>query len=903
MKQRKPIQPDPDDPIVRFISHLQNIYGETYHIFPTPDWWYLAARQRFLSADQGWKLHLPTVPTQAISLLEVVAPLLMERGIQWKVLLTVKHLLRFSSPPSQLPQLGKFITIYPENDQIAITLAALLHEQTQQFCGPVIPSDFRYTSESLVYYRYGGFKTRYFYSPRTALRTHCIITPDGKNIADERTTRQHYPEWAGNPFPTFEQPQSSRKGLFGRSLKVRSVLNQSIKGGVYVVSDGNETFILKEARLGTCPDTLGRDMRDRLTNEFHILSRLAHLQIAPRPVDLFDADNNRYLLMEHLPGQTLRKYIEVQGCMGEHDSTFTRHLCESLIDLVRQCHNAGVILRDLSPNNVLVTRDGCRLIDLELASLVSSTEQPFTGYTHGYVPLGTELMSRDTCSYDIYALGAILCFIITGVNPYLDKRTDILPRLPEILASSTFLKDRQFSDIAENALQLLTTREFNGQSGDIHSSREDLSSHEHDLPFAREEIVEQAKAIAQHLYEQADWEQSEQLWPFISARGSLFHPASFYGGASGIATYMCEVAHVSGNVAYYDYARRIMDWVLMQHPFIPGETPPGLYFGYAGVPWLLAQLAESLAENSYLERAAEIAHQLAALPPAQLDLSHGAAGIGLMYLKLFRQTADRTYLTYAQRLADFLQQQAMLDEQAGAYWQEEGRIMWGLAHGSAGIAYFLLALYSQTHAPALKELLLRVNAALSNAAVPTAHGWGLSWRKDAVDKDAPWTHWCHGASGIGTYLLPAAGILQDPGLEDVAVKAAHAVRLSTGMNLACQCHGLSGNGEYLLQVSRAVKLPEITQAVHQTVRKLYAFRLPIEGVPAFVWNNEAMEPDPDYMTGYCGIYGFLLRFCDATLPRPLFFELEDTMLLQQRWDMIDSAFPVLRGDTLSRGAF
>jgi lantibiotic modifying enzyme len=335
---------------------------------------------------------------------------------------------------------------------------------------------------------------------------------------------------------------------------------------------------------------------------------------------------------------------------------------------------------------------------------------------------------------------------------------------------------------------------------------------------------------------------------------------------------MCEIAHVSGDATYYSYARRIMDWVLMQHPFIPGETPPGLYFGYAAVPWLLAQLAQNLAENSYLERADDIAHQLAALTPNRLDLSHGVAGLGLMYLKLFRQTGDSAYLTYARRQADFLLQQAVLDEQAGVYWREEGRIMWGLAHGSAGIAYFLLALYNQTHDPALKEILIGVNAALLGAAVPTAHGQGLSWRKDSTDKGASWTHWCHGASGVGTYLLPAACILQDSKLEAAAVKAAHAVRLSTAMTFACQCHGLSGDGEYLLQVSRTLKIPEIIPAVHRTARKLYAFRLTIEGVPAFVWNNEVMEPDPDYMTGYCGIYGFLLRLCDPTLPRPLFLD-------------------------------
>jgi lantibiotic modifying enzyme len=393
-----------------------------------------------------------------------------------------------------------------------------------------------------------------------------------------------------------------------------------------------------------------------------------------------------------------------------------------------------------------------------------------------------------------------------------------------------------------------------------------------DLPFSREEIVQQAVSIAEYLYEQANWRQSEQLWSFASPRTTLFHPASFYGGATGIATYMCEVAHVTKDATYYRYAQTIMDWVLKHHPFVPGETPPGLYFGYAGVSWLLARLANALNDHFYLECAVTSASQLARTTPDRLDLTHGAAGLGLMHLELFRHTGDHTYLAYAQSLAHSLLEKVHIDEEGGVYWQEEQFSMWGLAHGSAGIAYFLLALYKLHPDPDLQKLLTRVNTTLLLAAVPTARGQGISWRKDTTDITAPWTHWCHGAAGVGTYLLAAARTLQEPTLETAAIKAAQAVRLSSGMTSLCQCHGFSGDGEYLLQVSRAFNVPEITRAVYQLVRKLYTFRLTTEGVPTFVWNSEAMHPDPDYMTGYCGIYGFLLRFCDETLPRPLSIE-------------------------------
>ena len=825
MQQQKQVQFTGDDPIALFIQALQDSYADTCTTIQTPDWWYLQPKNHPLPISQGWKLHLSTIPLQAVSLLETVAPLLIESQIQWKVLRSLDHLIRFSSPPASLAQLGKFITIYPENDELAVELAALLHEKTQQFSGPVIPSDFRYEPHSLVYYRYGGFKARYFYNPRTSLRTHCILAPNGTKIPDERTTSPTPPTWAHNPFPALESLPQATNGLFERHLKLRGIFSQSIKGGVYVVSDGSETFILKEARFGTCPDKLGRTMHDRLTNERLTCSRrYAPLHIAPQPIELFDADKNRYLLMEHLPGWTLSKYIQQNNSMGEDDIAFTKRLCKSLIDLVKHYHQAGIVIRDLTPNNILVTSTGCRLIDLELASQVPAQQRPFTGYTYGYIPFEAELAARDAYAYDRYALGAVLSFLVTGVTPYLSKEQDILPRMKELLSSANFLKSPAFNEQAATALHLLHTCEF-----PIHVSAQVLSSavasnislpdtlthsqHKKDentpqLPFSCEEIVQQAASIATYLYEQADWQQSERLWSFTSERNMLFHPASFYGGATGIANYMCEVAHVTKDTTYYHYAQAIMDWVLKQHPFVAKETPVGLYFGYAGVPWQLARLARALDNPAYLERATSIATQLASSPLDRLDLCHGAIGIGLMQLELFQHTGDTTYLTAAQSLGTYLMEQALIDEQGGVCWSEEQRNMWGLAHGSSGIAYFLLALYNQRRDPILKSLIDRANIALLHAAVPTAHAQALSWRKDPTDNGAPWTHWCHGASGVGTYLLAASQILHEPPIKDAALKAAHAIRLSTGLTSLCQCHGLSGDGEYLLQASRTFNAPE-----------------------------------------------------------------------------------------------
>jgi lantibiotic modifying enzyme len=378
-------------------------------------------------------------------------------------------------------------------------------------------------------------------------------------------------------------------------------------------------------------------------------------------------------------------------------------------------------------------------------------------------------------------------------------------------------------------------------------------------------VLTNAVAIADYLIEQANFDHPEQLWSFIGSRGELFYPASFYGGASGIAHYFCEVAQVTADTRYYQEAARILDW-LDKHTELTVEIPHGLYFGYAGYILLCAQIGEKLQEPRYQKKALLLASQLAKLPFQRLDLTHGAAGRGLLHLSLYWLSGDHEQLEYAQAIADEILRCAKpLGE--GLIWEEEERIFWGFAHGIAGIAYFLLALYSETEDPDLREKINRVNRSILDAAVSLNEG--ISWPKDSKDTGAPWCHWCHGASGVGTYLLEAATRLDDSTLRVAAIQATRAIQENSGLTTVCQCHGLAGDGDFLVQASRMLDLPELEAAIQNTLTKIMCFRRTLPEVPAFVWSNEALDPDPDYMTGYCGVYGFLLRTFYPDLPRPL----------------------------------
>jgi hypothetical protein len=82
-------------------------------------------------------------------------------------------------------QVGKFITVYPKDEQESLDLAAELHLRTSRFSGPRVPSDRRFRPNSLVSYRYGGFATTTRYDA-DAVRVPSIVGPHGSLETDVR---------------------------------------------------------------------------------------------------------------------------------------------------------------------------------------------------------------------------------------------------------------------------------------------------------------------------------------------------------------------------------------------------------------------------------------------------------------------------------------------------------------------------------------------------------------------------------------------------------------------------------------------------------------------------------------------------------------------------------------------
>jgi hypothetical protein len=171
------------------------------------------------------------------------------------------------------------------------------------------------------------------------------------------------------------------------------------------------------------PDWLGRFER-----EARLLATLNHANIAIVH-GLDEANGNRYLVMELVPGQTLARHIAAGPLPVDEALAICRQIAEAL----EAAHERGIIHRDLKPSNILITPEGkVKVLDFGLAK---STE-PIAGSsdrTATYEPHTFEGVIVGTAAYmapeqargkaidrrcDLWAFGCVLYEVLTGKRPF-----------------------------------------------------------------------------------------------------------------------------------------------------------------------------------------------------------------------------------------------------------------------------------------------------------------------------------------------------------------------------------------------------------------------------------------------------------------------------------------------------
>ena len=204
-------------------------------------------------------------------------------------------------------------------------------------------------------------------------------------------------------------------------------------GAVYEAVDErlDATVALKETF------SLDSRLRRQFEQEARLLAGLHHPAL-PRVSDYFTEGDRAFLVMQYISGADLAEIIATQP--GPFPRNQVIAWADQLLDALVYLHTRDrqIVHRDIKPHNLKVTANGqIALLDFGLAKAESADVSASTsifGYTRRYSPLEQIQDQGTSPRSDIYALGATLYHLLTGVKP-----PDALARAGALAKSNTEL--------------------------------------------------------------------------------------------------------------------------------------------------------------------------------------------------------------------------------------------------------------------------------------------------------------------------------------------------------------------------------------------------------------------------------------------------------------------------------
>ncbi|MFD8705470.1 serine/threonine-protein kinase [Kitasatospora sp. NPDC059648] len=188
-------------------------------------------------------------------------------------------------------------------------------------------------------------------------------------------------------------------------------------GRVYLAyTPGGRPVALKVVRPEFAEDP---EFRHRFAQEVASARRIHSLYTA-QVVDAGTDDAAPWLATTFVPGPSLQQTVQRHGPLPERTVLL---LLAGVAEALQAIHAAAVVHRDLKPGNVLVAADGPRVIDFGIARAADAIPLTGTGLrigSPGFMAPEQALGQPASPATDVFALGALVAFIGSGVSPFGD---------------------------------------------------------------------------------------------------------------------------------------------------------------------------------------------------------------------------------------------------------------------------------------------------------------------------------------------------------------------------------------------------------------------------------------------------------------------------------------------------
>jgi serine/threonine-protein kinase len=241
------------------------------------------------------------------------------------------------------------------------------------------------------------------------------------------------------------------------------------------------------------------DAKDRFLREARTATKVHHPNVATLHDFSSLPDGSHYMVWEYIDGENLAQRLRARGTLPPRQSI---HIIQQALAGLDAIHRAGIVHRDISPENLMITADDTvKIIDMGVAKVddagaVSQTRTGiFVGKLRyaapeqlGFIPEGEKIDGRA----DIYAMAMVLFELLTGRPPYEAKSPHEYFMLharpqeaPTVALPPTMLGAAAIQEVLEKAL----SRDRNNRYGTAREFSSALEVVELRLPTEVDELT------------------------------------------------------------------------------------------------------------------------------------------------------------------------------------------------------------------------------------------------------------------------------------------------------------------------------------------------------------------------------------------------------------------------------
>lgn len=718
----------PDTPNRESALYISNI-PNNYKTIRENHWIHVINKEHKLPM-QGWKIHISTTIDSAEKTLEIVSNVLFDYKISFKYVKSLWELSIKNSKYSNRSAAGKFITIFPPNEQVFLNLLEILSSLLDTLPrGPYILTDKRWY-ESNVYFRYGAFLSMYYYENNK--KVFAIQSPSGDLVEDSRSPHYSIPEFITEPAPIREMDNKLENEIAEPTplddIEVIHAIHYSNGGGVYLALDKlDKKVILKEGRPNIGLDSLGIDAFTRIKNEAMILKKLEGTRYPVKIYDFFKAWEHNFILEEYIEGTSLRTWLATKYPFytNETNKEYLKtvlKILNQLIDALTEIHNQGIGIGDLQPSNIIITSDeNIRLIDFETASFIDDSV-PSGLKTFGFT--GGPNMTRKQA--DWFALLRISRYLFLPIGPVQDISSKILEAHDKYIENYFGIEAIKII----NKIQKICSQVQANPAKDLlnveHNHIKEMSLNEVKM-LLQNNIIN--NLFVDERVIPGDIRQYE-------LENGLFNILT--GGFGAV------LAFNRTNIQN----KKLNEWVGNQSLNDLLKMENGLLTGKAGI-------ATSLWESGYYDKAKHLFDSINHFKNnSDITLSSGLSGIGLAFLGLSYEKDSIKYLNKSIEIANRLEE--LLEKDVSIVPYDMDIIPRGLINGWSGVSLFYSSLYKRTKNH--KWLILSKKAIEKDLITGKFDDYGVYQLED-ITRVVPYLD--GGSAGVGLALIELSLLLKE----------------------------------------------------------------------------------------------------------------------------------------------